>query len=120
MKTLRDIEKIPPDEMIIVERYYTPWSFTSWYIIAGEALLANGQRVLYERPIDAVGQAAKLIDICFYGIIVSDDTCKWDYFSMSELAAIHGPCNMQVEQDVHFMPQTLSCWCKWNLVEVSE
>jgi hypothetical protein len=74
-------EKIPVAEKEIIVKFFTPWSFWTWYAVEG--------------------QKTEDGDYEFFGLVEGQET-EWGYFRLSELTAVRGPFGLKIERDMHF------------------
>lgn len=84
---LYSTENIKFQDKKVCVKFFTPWSYWTWYAIEGERQ-ENG-------------------DVLFFGY-VQGQVGEWGYFMLSELETIKGPVGLRIERDLHFTPKTLS------------
>lgn len=86
-------------------KFFTPWSNWTWYVTEGAAVLDDGREIAL-REVDARA-AAKVKDILFYGLVDGFER-EYGYFALSELRAVTGPEDLQIERDLYWTPRPLS------------
>lgn len=77
---LYSTEKIPTAEKICICKFFTPWTYWTWYVVEGE-----------ERE-DG--------DWLFFGYVEGHEK-EWGYFSLSELQSVRGPFCLRIERDLY-------------------
>lgn len=89
-KALR--KKLPPldaneekslEETMVVVKFFTPWSFWTWYVTE-----FDGEDI-------------------FFGYVDGFEA-ELGYFSLSELESTCGPFGLRIERDLYFEPKPLS------------
>lgn len=81
---LYETEGIAPDQKMVRVKFFTPWSWWTWYAVEGE------------RQEDG--------DMLFYGFVCGFEG-EWGYFSLRELEVLRGTGGLKVERDLYFTPK---------------
>lgn len=109
------MEQIPPiysqqglgDEAIVQAKFFTPWTYWTWYVVEGEALLAGGEGTDDDWvPLSAVGARA-IDEVKFFGLVRGHEE-ELGYFVLSELEDLNGPWGLKVERDLYWDKRPLS------------
>ena len=66
-------EKTPPEEKVVIAKFFTPWTNWTWYAVEKDS------------------------DDTFFGLEL-----EWGYFTLSELESIKGPFGLTIERDLYF------------------
>ena len=72
-------------------KMFTPDSSWTWYVIEGESVLDEDDKV---------------IDFCFFGMVDGFEK-ELGYFLLSELEKIKGPLGLPIERDLYWKPTKL-------------
>ena len=79
------------DKAIVHVKFFTPWSFWTWYATEGEPVLdENGNE----------------IDFHFFGYVEGLEN-ELGYFSLNEIRSVRGPGGLRIERDKFFVPKPL-------------
>lgn len=87
MLTKEITDKLPPlltnvtDESPIIVKFFTPWSYWTWYAAVGEQIEGG--------------------DWEFFGMVHGHEK-ELGYFRLSELTEVRGPFGLKIERDMHF------------------
>ena len=118
--------KLPPlyaqeekgDDAIVYIKYFTPWTYWTWYITEGSAVvdkdgecehvpLANlenkGGTLCWTNDRDEI---VEVVDVRFFGLVQGFEV-EWGYVLLSELEAQRGPFGLKIERDLYYAPQTI-------------
>lgn len=76
---LYQTESIPLKDKLVICKFFTPWTYWTWYVFEGE------------QQDDG--------DFLFFGM-VKGHASELGYFLLSELQAIKGPAGLKIERDL--------------------
>jgi hypothetical protein len=79
-------EDIPLKDKIVWVKFFTPWTFWTWYIMEGT--LEGG-------------------DMIMFGYVVGDYP-EFGNVSLRELQEVRGPVGLRIERDLHWTPKPCS------------
>ncbi|KKL89528.1 hypothetical protein LCGC14_1913760 [marine sediment metagenome] len=84
-------EEKPLSEAMAVVKFFTPWTYWTWYASEGEPVL------------DDQGNE---IDFKFFGLVDGHEM-ELGYFLLSELESMAGRFGLKIERDMHWKPKSL-------------
>lgn len=93
------MELMKPEDTPIVAKFFTPWTYWTWFATECAAVDADGD----EHKADWLpgpGDPA-LSDFLFFGLVVGHEK-EFGYFALSELKSVKGPFGLGIERDMHF------------------
>lgn len=79
------------DKAIVHVKFFTPWSFWTWYVTEGEPVL------------DEDGNE---IDFEFFGWVEGLEN-EYGYFTMNQIQSVRGPGGLRIERDKFFVPKPI-------------
>jgi hypothetical protein len=74
-------ESIPLKDKVCVCKFFTPWTYWTWYVVEGSQQ-EDG-------------------DWLFWGLVHGDEK-EWGYFLLNEMEAIRGPFGLKIERDLYW------------------
>lgn len=78
-------------ETMAVVKFFTPWTYWTWWA-------SEGEPVLDDEGVE--------IDFMFFGLVKGSYT-ELGYFRLSELESVTGRFGLKIERDMHWTPQSL-------------
>lgn len=80
------------EDPVVHVKFFTPWSFWTWFVTEGEP---------------ALDEDGREVDFTFFGHVKGFED-EWGRFSLKELEGIKGPAGLRIERDLYFSPKPFS------------
>ena len=84
-------------------KFFTPTSNWTWYASEASALLKDDT---YAPLHEKAQNDPDVVDVIFFGLVAGFEV-ELGFFSLAELADVHGPLGLPIERDIHFEPKSL-------------